>query len=177
MRNLIQVARATSGARPWVKNPLTPWVALKLERRAEVDWPDPALAIFKARTRSTGYIIVAVQKAAARIAGTTPFVLLGAVCPPDMLKELVEVEVEVGLELELELELEVGNKGEENLYAGCSFELELRLGITAVCGFMAAAAPASEQNRSNEVLMIYVWAFERNLQVYQVRSFGQTTKF
>ena len=45
-----------------------------------------------------------------------------------------------------------------------------------MCGFMAAAAPASEQNRSNEVLMIYVWAFERNLQVYQVRAKKKTQK-
>lgn len=50
---------------PWVKNPEIPWASLNCTNNCFVDKLDPALAILRARTRSSGYIIAAAQKDAA----------------------------------------------------------------------------------------------------------------
>ena len=67
----IQVARATSGTSPCVKKPWTPWAARKPCRSCRVVSCRPAvtLAILSARTRSTGYMMAAVLKAARAIGG------------------------------------------------------------------------------------------------------------
>jgi len=76
-RNLIQVARASSGASPCVKNPFIPCVFLKLSSSCIVVYfdADPIFAICNALTKSRGYIIAAAQKDAART-GPTDFIVL-----------------------------------------------------------------------------------------------------
>ena len=62
----MSVARLTSGASPCVKNPVTPYVALKLVRRVGTE--APGFIMERPRTRSTGYIMAAVKKEEPRMA-------------------------------------------------------------------------------------------------------------
>jgi len=67
LMNRIQVDRAISGTSPCVKKPCRPCTLWKLESNSLVVNLLPAFAICRARTRSNGYIIAAVQNAADRM--------------------------------------------------------------------------------------------------------------